>query len=436
MGLFDFFKKKSIKKRSSSIDERMIHEKIHRKTKIDEWLNYQRFCSNPSPTSLDKHIKKHLLPIEKLKDEYQSIYNSDDLEKRKFLQSNFLTTTDNSFDFTSLLFHIYYYNTKLTENLHYIRYIVPNCNNELGLLWVYKLNWERYKRIWNNHLIYSFDNPHFGEFELSVLLDWDVDNLDTDFDGQDMFLIQHFLEYLGFCVGQETIDESKVKKSIKNLLSNFDTNGRGYLRKRYRMGNDNYSSYGGGNPISVHLRDLRVSRKQDNEVEDGYKLDIGYYKGDIPFGKLFNYEQEEIKKLIRQEWRKLDEEIREELGLPKIGEQWVSETSVYYLVKKIMSDLNIDVIHHKRPSYLEGKELDIYFEYGDKKVGIEYQGIQHFKPIDFFGGEESFKELQKRDKEKKKQCEENGVHLIYINHDEPITEKLVLNKIREVVRIG
>jgi hypothetical protein len=412
-----------------------VKQKIFRKEKIDEWMKFKRFYSHQSPKSLEKHIQKYLIPIEKLNDEYQSIYNSDDLNKRKFLQSNFLTTTDDSIEFTSLLYHIYYFNTLLNENLQYIRYIVPNCNNELGLLFVYKLNWELEERIWNNHLIYSFDSPHFGEFVLSVLLDWDVDKLEFDFDKEDMFLIQHFLEYLRFCVEQKTMEDSKVKKTVKNLLNNFDVNGRGYLRKRYRMGNDNFSSYGGGIPISVHLRDLTVSRKSDNEVEDGYKLHLGYYKDEIPFGELSYKEQEEIRKHNQQEWRKLEQEIREELGLPKIGEQWISETSVYYIVKKILNELNVEVKHHHHPFYLDGKELDIYFEYGDIKVGIEYQGLQHFKPIDFFGGEESFKELQKRDKEKKKQCEENGVHLIYINHDEPITEKLVIQKIKSVIDI-
>jgi len=46
-------------------------------------------------------------------------------------------------------------------------------------------------------------------------------------------------------------------------------------------------------------------------------------------------------------------------------------------------------------------------------TAIECQGEQHFVPIDYFGGQESFENTVKRDKLKKKLCDENGISLLY-----------------------
>tara|TARA_Y100000591_G_scaffold158239_1_gene136096 strand:- start:444 stop:599 length:156 start_codon:yes stop_codon:yes gene_type:complete len=46
---------------------------------------------------------------------------------------------------------------------------------------------------------------------------------------------------------------------------------------------------------------------------------------------------------------------------------------------------------------------------------------------------ESFKKVQKRDKDKKQQCEENGVELIFINYDENISEKLIIQKLKPIL---
>lgn len=45
---------------------------------------------------------------------------------------------------------------------------------------------------------------------------------------------------------------------------------------------------------------------------------------------------------------------------------------------------------------------------------IEYDGEQHFIPVDYFGGQESFEETQQRDKEKNDYCIKNNILLIRI----------------------
>lgn len=50
-------------------------------------------------------------------------------------------------------------------------------------------------------------------------------------------------------------------------------------------------------------------------------------------------------------------------------------------------------------------------------VGIEYQGLQHYEEIDFFGGKTSLEERKKLDEIKKQKCSEQGIKLIEWKYD-------------------
>ena len=62
-------------------------------------------------------------------------------------------------------------------------------------------------------------------------------------------------------------------------------------------------------------------------------------------------------------------------------------------------------------------------------VAIEYQGKQHFEPVDFFGGDKAFEDLLARDKLKAKLSAENGIKLVYINYWEDITPDLIISRV-------
>ena len=49
---------------------------------------------------------------------------------------------------------------------------------------------------------------------------------------------------------------------------------------------------------------------------------------------------------------------------------------------------------------------------------IEFDGIQHFKPIKQFGGIEAFEATKINDKIKSDYCEENFINLVRIKYDE------------------
>lgn len=61
---------------------------------------------------------------------------------------------------------------------------------------------------------------------------------------------------------------------------------------------------------------------------------------------------------------------------------------------------------------------------------IEYDGIQHFEPVDYFGGQERFEKQQLHDRIKDDYCKQNGIELIRIpyweqdNIEEILSEKL------------
>ena len=121
--------------------------------------------------------------------------------------------------------------------------------------------------------------------------------------------------------------------------------------------------------------------------------------------------------LITDFWKEAENYVRERHGLPRIGEGWVSEAALLQLVKDTFP--NERVVHHARPSWLGRQHIDVFLP--NRKVAIEYQGKQHFVPVDFFGGWDGLHKTQKRDKRKRELCAQNGVRLIYCPFDEPAT---------------
>lgn len=68
-------------------------------------------------------------------------------------------------------------------------------------------------------------------------------------------------------------------------------------------------------------------------------------------------------------------------------------------------------------------KLDFYLEENNQKFAIEYNGIQHYQPVDFFGGEDGFKQQVLRDNWKSQYCSENNIQLIII----PYNDKSLIN---------
>lgn len=50
-------------------------------------------------------------------------------------------------------------------------------------------------------------------------------------------------------------------------------------------------------------------------------------------------------------------------------------------------------------------------------IGIEYQGRQHFEPVECFGGVTGFKQTIKWDEEKYYNCKKHGVEILYVSYE-------------------
>ncbi len=83
--------------------------------------------------------------------------------------------------------------------------------------------------------------------------------------------------------------------------------------------------------------------------------------------------------------------------------------------------------HHSFKDCRNTLPLPFDFYLPDHNCCIEYDGIQHFKPIKYFGGEESLKNLQINDKIKTEYCNKNNIKLLRIKYTDDVMEKLELN---------
>ena len=76
-----------------------------------------------------------------------------------------------------------------------------------------------------------------------------------------------------------------------------------------------------------------------------------------------------------------------------------------------------------RPDWLGRQSLDLYIP--SLSTAIEYQGVQHYLPVEFFGGEEALSQRRDLDRVKKELCEANSVRLIEWPYSLDPTEKNV-----------
>lgn len=109
--------------------------------------------------------------------------------------------------------------------------------------------------------------------------------------------------------------------------------------------------------------------------------------------------------------------------------RWKTEELVYNIIKKLYRQYK--VIYQYHPYYLKtakgSMSYDVYI--CGLKIAIEYQGKQHFEPVEYFGGKEHYDRQVERDKLKLKLSEANGIKLIYINYWEDVTPDLIIEKI-------
>lgn len=127
--------------------------------------------------------------------------------------------------------------------------------------------------------------------------------------------------------------------------------------------------------------------------------------------------------------REAENLVREMKGVAKIGEKWVNETMLFNYIDVLFS--NFTVQREASPSWLGNQRIDVFIP--KLMLAIEYQGQQHYKPVELFGGAEGLKKTKERDKEKLEKCKSNGVDLIYFTYKDNLSEKLVARRLKKYI---
>ena len=107
------------------------------------------------------------------------------------------------------------------------------------------------------------------------------------------------------------------------------------------------------------------------------------------------------------------EKVKELFGLSR----WVREAQLYRVLQALFPDRA--VLREASPPWLGRMRLDMYVS--GLSLAVEHQGEQHFRPIAAFGGEAAHAQVLARDKAKRDLCRQNGVHLVDVRFDAPIS---------------
>ncbi|MCC3299289.1 hypothetical protein [Arthrobacter caoxuetaonis] len=109
--------------------------------------------------------------------------------------------------------------------------------------------------------------------------------------------------------------------------------------------------------------------------------------------------------------RQAENDARDHAGVPRVGEQWRSEMHLLGQLREAMPQEKF--VHQYRPYWLAPQSLDIFLPAYD--IAVEYQGLQHTRPVEFFGGKKTFEDQEVRDIVKAMTCAENGCTLIEVH---------------------
>lgn len=105
----------------------------------------------------------------------------------------------------------------------------------------------------------------------------------------------------------------------------------------------------------------------------------------------------------------------------KIIENFLIENNISYIKEFSFPDL-----------FGEDNKTKLRFDFAILKDGkvtklIEYQGIQHFQPIEHFGGEPAYQKQVNNDQKKRRYCQEKGYVLQCISYTEKLTKEDLIN---------
>ncbi len=235
-------------------------------------------------------------------------------------------------------------------------------------------------------------------------------------------------------------NDSKNTKEIHNLFLSFD-DARSYVRSLNLKKQEEWYDFCKIKPNNIPTNPHRTYKKEWIGFGDwiGSSTIATQNRQYISFDEARNYVRSLCLKR-KCEWVELVESGKIPSSLPSTPHHvykdngWISYRD--FLGFKIRSkgelkisnwllDNNINYIHqHKFNECKSVRKLPFDFYLPDYNLCIEYDGKQHFEPIEWFGGENSLQSNRMRDLIKTEYCINNNVRLIRISYIDDIISKL------------
>jgi hypothetical protein len=193
------------------------------------------------------------------------------------------------------------------------------------------------------------------------------------------------------------IDHNTYEKVLRTVFNNYLGREKSWF--------DIFKRFGGYNPIYdvfllQHIRVVSFTR---------LPFKISYFS--TAHGL-----KDDIKNLVTDTERI----ARQELGIKPNDDKWVSETILFLKIQQLFP--GIPVIRQGSPSWLVPQRFDVWVP--SRKFAAEYNGRQHYEPVDFFGGIEGFKNQKKRDRRKVALCAKHDVRLFIVRYDEDMDKAI------------
>lgn len=235
-------------------------------------------------------------------------------------------------------------------------------------------------------------------------------------------LLQH--PVCSVCHGGIPKTDKEFRAQVKSLVGNEYTflepyeNSSTKIKCRHNACNFEWDI----RPNDFTSKGIRCPKCGDNIPmdESEFKKELKQVWGDT-FTVLGKYTKKHGKIKVRCnkctfEWSPQARRLLEGHGCPECKNHSVGER----LVKSYLDNKNIMYKH----SFVLPNRLHLDFYLKSLGLAIEYDGIQHYQPREYFGGKTAFEDQIKRDRRKDKYCEDRGITLIRIPYTQNTYERV------------
>lgn len=183
----------------------------------------------------------------------------------------------------------------------------------------------------------------------------------------------------------------------------------------------------------VYAPELRNTRTNDDFIKDSIEIHSGKYTYDkTKYINSLTYVT--ITCPTHGDFKQMPHSHLSGRGCPRCNDSFGEKA-----ISKFLDKYNIN--YYKEHKFKDCRNIyplrfDFYLPF--MRTCIEFDGIQHFQPVEFFGGNESYEKLKVNDSIKNEYCEDNFIDIIRIRYDQvdDINKILYTNLKSHIKRLG